>query len=66
MQFNANNHKLLMTAALFVSPFFSSSVLAVDLVGVHDLAIKNDPQLQAAAYRRPVADAEWRSHHDQG
>jgi outer membrane protein len=52
MQFNANNHKLLMTAALFVSPFLSSSVLAVDLVGVHDLAIKNDPQLQAAAYRR--------------
>jgi outer membrane protein len=25
---------------------------AVDLVGVHDLAVENDPRLQAAAYRR--------------
>jgi len=48
MQFNANNQKLLMAAIFFVS----SPVLAVDLIGVHDLAIKNDPQLQAAAYRR--------------
>jgi outer membrane protein len=48
MQFNVNNQKLLMAAIFFVS----SPVLAVDLVGVHDLAIKNDPQLQAAAYRR--------------
>jgi outer membrane protein len=30
----------------------SSPVLAVDLVGVHDLALKSDPQLQAAEYRR--------------
>jgi len=30
----------------------SSPVLAVDLVGVHDLALKNDPQLQAADFRR--------------
>jgi outer membrane protein len=52
MQFNANNHKLLMTAALIISPFVSSTAMAVDLVGVHDLAVKNDPQLQAAAYRR--------------
>lgn len=29
-----------------------SPAWAVDLVGVHDLAIKNDPRLQAAAYRR--------------
>jgi len=28
------------------------SVLAVDITGVHDLAVKNDPQLQAAMYRR--------------
>ena len=30
----------------------SAPVLAVDLVGVHDLALKNDPQLQAADFRR--------------
>ncbi len=52
MLFNAKNHKLLMTAALFVSPFISSSTFAIDLIGVHDLAVKNDPQLQAAEYRR--------------
>ncbi len=48
MQFNANKQTLLMTAIFFVS----SPLMAVDLVGIHDLAIKNDPQLQAAAYRR--------------
>lgn len=31
---------------------FAPAVLAVDLVGVHDLAVKNDPALQAAEYRR--------------
>ena len=30
----------------------SSPALAVDLVGVHDLALKSDPQLQAAEYQR--------------
>lgn len=30
----------------------SSPAMAVDLVGVHDLALKNDPQLQAADFRR--------------
>ena len=48
MQLNANNQKLLMVAALLVT----APVFAVDLVGVHDLAAKSDPQLQAAAYRR--------------
>ena len=33
---------------LLVSP----ATMAVDLVGVHDLALKNDPILQAAEYRR--------------
>jgi outer membrane protein len=33
---------------LLVSPV----TLAVDLVGVHDLALKSDPRLQAAEYRR--------------
>lgn len=35
-------------AGLLVSPVS----LAVDLVGVHDLALKSDPRLQAAEYRR--------------
>jgi len=30
----------------------SSQALAVDLVGVHDLALQNDPRLRAAEYRR--------------
>jgi len=38
----------LIAAAFFVS----SPAFAVDLIGVHDLAVKNDPQLQAAAYRK--------------
>lgn len=38
----------LFCAALFVSP----AIMAVDLVGVHDLALKNDPRLRAADYRR--------------
>jgi outer membrane protein len=38
----------------------SSPVLAVDLVGVHDLALEYDPQLQAAEYRRQ-ATAENKS-----
>jgi len=36
---------------LMVSP----AVFAVDLVGVHDLALKNDPRLRAAEYRREAA-----------
>lgn len=47
MQFDIRQ-KLLVAAAFFVS----FPVFAVDLVGVHDLAVKNDPQLQAAAYRK--------------
>jgi len=48
MQLTATKHKLLMAAALSVT----APVFAVDLVGVHDLAVQNDPQLRAAAYRR--------------
>jgi outer membrane protein len=48
MQFIAKNKRLLMTAALFIT----APAFAVDLVGIHDLAVKSDPQLQAAAYRR--------------
>lgn len=48
MHLVAKTHTLLTAAALLVT----APALAVDLVGVHDLAAKNDPQLQAAAYRR--------------
>ncbi len=46
----SNNLKLLclVSAALMLS----SPAMAVDLVGVHDLAAKNDPRLKAAEYRR--------------
>ena len=44
-----NTRKTLLVAATF---FISSPVFAVDLVGVHDLAVTNDPALQAAAYRK--------------
>ncbi|MDT8320110.1 MAG: TolC family outer membrane protein [Xanthomonadales bacterium] len=38
-------------AGLLVAP----ALYAVDLVGVHDLALKSDPQLQAAEFRRRSA-----------
>ncbi len=48
MQLYTKKQALLTAAVLFIS----SPAFAVDLVGVHDLAVKNDPQLQAAAYRK--------------
>jgi outer membrane protein len=56
MQFIAKNKKLLMTAALFIT----APAFAVDLVGIHDLAVKSDPQLQAAAYRREATSENER------
>ncbi len=46
----SNKFKLLwvVCSGLVVSP----AAMAVDLVGVHDLALKSDPRLQAAGYRR--------------
>ena len=46
----SNKFKLLwiVCSGLVVSP----AAMAVDLVGVHDLALKSDPRLQAAEYRR--------------
>ncbi len=45
--------KSLITRALAIAGFaFAAPAFAVDLVGVHDLALKNDPVLQAASYRR--------------
>lgn len=52
MQFSAKNQKLLITAAFLITPLITTQAMAVDLVGVHDLAVKNDPRLQAAAYRK--------------
>jgi outer membrane protein len=47
MQFKTR-HKLALAATFLVSP----PAFAVDLIGVHDLAAKHDPALQAAAFRR--------------
>jgi len=48
MQLITKTRALLTGVALIVT----TPTFAVDLVGVHDLAARNDPQLQAAAYRR--------------
>ena len=56
MQLIAKNKKLLMTAALFIT----APAFAVDLVGIHDLAVKSDPQLQAAVYRRQATSENER------
>lgn len=47
-------------AAVLTGILAAPSVLAVNLIGVHDLAIKNDPQLQAAAYRRDATGENTR------
>lgn len=56
MQLIAKNKRLLMTAALFIT----APAFAVDLIGIHDLAVKSDPQLQAAAYRRQATSENER------
>jgi outer membrane protein len=43
--------KLKPICLAFAALTFSASAWAVDLVGVHDLALQNDPRLQAAASR---------------
>jgi len=48
-----NKSKLLWLACCGL--MMASSAHAVDLVGVHDLALKNDPQLRAAEFRREAA-----------
>ncbi len=42
-------------AIAFASVFGSNHATAVDLIGVHDLALKNDPILQAAGFRRDAS-----------
>ncbi|MEE4172711.1 MAG: TolC family outer membrane protein [Xanthomonadales bacterium] len=44
-------HNVLRAAAL-TALLVAGPASAVDLIGVHDLALKNDPILQAAAFRR--------------
>ena len=56
MKFDINNQKLLIAAVCL----FSSPVFAVDLVGIHDLAVNSDPQLQAAAYRKDATGENTR------
>ena len=56
MKFDINNQKLLIAAVCLIS----SPVFAVDLVGIHDLAIKNDPQLRAASYRQDATGENTR------
>jgi len=56
MKFDISNQKFLMAAVLLVS----SPAFAVDLVGIYDLAVKNDPQLQAAAYRKDATGENTR------
>ncbi len=55
MRFNTRQ-KLLVAATILIS----TPVLAVDLVGIHDLAAKNDPQLQAAGYRKDATGENTR------
>ena len=56
MKLNINNQKILIAAVFFIS----SPAFAVDLVGIHDLAIKNDPALKAAAYRKDATGENTR------
>ena len=56
MKFDINNQKLLVAAVFLIS----SPAFAVDLVGIHDLAIKNDPQLRAASYRQDATGENTR------
>jgi outer membrane protein len=51
----------IIAAGLFVTALMiSPSAMAVDLIGVHDLALKSDPILQAAEYRRDATDENKR------
>jgi outer membrane protein len=44
--------KLVFTGVFVASLLASQASFAVDLVGIHDLALKSDPSLRAAEYRR--------------
>lgn len=52
--------RLKILALAVTGALFAPSALAVDIVGVYELAVTNDPQLQAAAYRRDAAGENTR------
>jgi len=54
---NSYQRSLLAVAASIV---LAPAVFAVDLVGVHDAAFENDPQLQAAGFRRDASSESKR------
>jgi len=47
--------KIIASSLAATGLFLSSPAIAVDLVGVYDMALKNDPRLQAAELRRDAA-----------
>ncbi|MGD8384250.1 MAG: TolC family outer membrane protein [Lysobacterales bacterium] len=56
MNLKAKTLQPLLLAAVWIS----TPAFAVDLVGVYELAVKNDPQLKAAEYRRDATDENKR------
>jgi outer membrane protein len=46
----------LAVAGILAASVVSGPAYAVDLVGVHDLALQNDPRLRAAGYRRDAVE----------
>jgi len=48
--------KLRPLVLVLAGVFVSTPAWSVDLVGVHDLALKNDPRLRAADYRRQAVE----------
>lgn len=57
------------TMGLLLGLLAGTPALAVDLVGIHDVAVKKDPQLRAAALRRDAAgentDIAWANFYPQ-
>ena len=52
MTIKLNSVRSVATGLFLTASMMSPAVLAVDLVGVHDMALKSDPILQAAEFRR--------------
>lgn len=52
MTIKLNPVRLVATGLFLTATVMSPAVLAVDLVGVHDMALRSDPILQAAEFRR--------------
>lgn len=52
--------RIVATGMFILALVISPVALAVDLIGVHDMAVKSDPVLRAAEYRRQAADENKR------